>query len=113
MAKWTQAQRREKELNNFNDKYIHDIDTARKIINSYYRLCGLSYRVCELQNDEYWHNKPYTQDQEAKEARHIDRIKAYLKPYGLTLDYSGIYPSICIKDPKTGGIATTAYFHIS
>lgn len=41
---------------------------ARKIMNSFYRLCGLCERNLYLANDEYWHNKPYTAESEAKEA---------------------------------------------
>lgn len=112
MPKLTQAQRRERALENFNTRYIQDINAARKIVNSYYRLCGLSYRVCILQNDSFYHDKPFTAEQEAKEARHIDRLKSYLQPYNLTVDYFGIYPTICRKDPATGGIDETAYFYI-
>lgn len=114
MAALTQAQRRERALINFNNEFINDLEKARKIINSYYRLCGLSYRVCILQNDSELHATPYTQEQEEKEQRHIQRLNNYLKPYGLNIAYSGIYPSIVILDKTRPGtcIERDVYFYI-
>ena len=114
MAALTQAQRRERALINFNDEFIKDMEQARKIINSYYRLCGLSYRVCMLQNDAEMHATPYAQEQEEKEQRHIQRLNNYLKPYGLNIAYSGIYPTIVILDKTRPGncIGRYVYFFI-
>ena len=114
MRKPTQHQQRERALINFNDKYIHDIEIARKIINSYYRLSGLNYRLCILQNQEATYNTNYTKQLEVKETNHIKRLKSYLEPYGLTIIYCGIYPTIAVQDQKKPGnvIKESAYFYI-
>lgn len=114
MPQLTQAQRRERALISFNDEFIKDLTKARKIINSYYRLCGLSYRVCLLQNDADTCNTTYTAEQEAKEARHIKRLDTMLQAYGLNVVYSGIYPTIAILDKEKAGtcILRDVYFHI-
>lgn len=114
MAALTIAQLRERALINFNNEFIHDLSKARKIINSYYRLCGLSYRVCLLQNDADTCDADYTKEQEAKEEKHINRLNNYLQPYGLNIAYSGIYPSIVILDKTRPGVCIErdVYFHI-
>lgn len=110
MAQLTIAQRRERALNYFNQDYIRDEETARKIINSFYRLSGLSERVCYRQNDERTCNSRYTAELEEKEERWIERLNGYLKPYGLKVIYFGIYPTICKPDTeKSGNCGTPVY----
>lgn len=113
MAYLTQAQRRERALINFNDEFIHDLEKARKIINSYYRLSGLNYRVCIMQNDEATANSKYLEECEAKEQRWIKRLNSYLAPYKLHIVYAGIYPTITTINPERPTcIDREVYFYI-
>lgn len=112
MKKLTQAQRRAAALQNFNERYIHDIEKAKYIINSYYRLAGLNYRVCILQNDEATCNSKYLKELEAKEEKHIKRLDVILSNYGLNIAYAGIYPTIAKVDKQRGTIDHEAYFYI-
>lgn len=105
MAKKTIAQLREMEvikLAKFRSKAPTeaDINEARRIMNSFYRLCGLCTTNLYLTNDSYWHNKPSTEASEAKEERWIKRLNQELKPYGLQLFFSGYCPSIGIVDNR-------------
>ena len=86
-----------KQIENFNERYIKDLDQARKIILSYRKLCYLSARVCEMQNDSEYINSSFLADQEAREEKHRERLQKYLNPYNLILEYPGIYPIICTK----------------
>lgn len=110
MRQLTIAQRRERALNRFNEEHIHDEEAARKIINSFYRLSGLSERVFYRQNDEKLYNSRYTLSLEEKEDRWISRLNGYLKPYGLKVIYFGIFPTICKPDnEKSGNCGTPVY----
>lgn len=98
MAKMTIAQIREKQLENFNALYIKDEEKAKKIINSFYRLCGLDEWLVYAQNDEKRCNSSYTHSQEEKALRWIKRLNGWLEPYGLKIAYAGIYPMIAIME---------------
>ena len=113
MARMTIAQLREKEVHRLasykNEKLTEeDLNEARKIQNSYYRLCGLSERVCERQNDERYCDSYSTHKMEEKEERWIKRLGEELKPYGLKLIYPGIYPVIYTE---SGSHAIGTYFY--
>ena len=113
MAALTQAQRRERALINFNNDYINDIAAAKKIINSYYRLSALNYRVCILQNDAATADSNYTKELEEKEQRWIKRLNSYLAPYKLHIVYAGIYPTITTINPtRPTCIDKEVYFFI-
>ena len=86
-----------KQIEIFNNQYINNPEQARKIILSYRKLCYLSARVCDMQNDSAYINSSFLAEQEAKEQNHIERLNKYLKPYNLILEYPGIYPIICTK----------------
>lgn len=92
--KMTTAQIREARLIRFNSDYIHDIDRARYLINSYYRLCGISNRLLELDNDYYYHDRPYTKELHIKEDKAVDRLRKNLNSYGLTLTFYSWLPTI-------------------
>ena len=97
----TTAQLRHNELIKLNDSYIHDINKANYINNCYYRLCALSTRLLELDNDYYTANLSYTQDLHKKEERMIDRLNNTLSAYGLKLVWFSFRPSICKDDNYT------------
>ena len=102
--KMTIAQMREKELHRLAayknaEPSGEDIAEARKIMNSYYRLCGLCERNLNLANDARWHDKPYTKQSEAREQKWFERLdKQFNELYGLRLNYCGYMPSIGTLD---------------
>lgn len=98
-----------KRIENFNNLYIHNAEDARKIILSYNRLCYLSARVCEMQNDTKYCNTKYLEEQEAREERHAARLNGYLSKYNMILEYPGIYPIICFKRSEDGRPGEHAY----
>ena len=68
---------------------------ARKLMNSFYRLCGLSWQNLELENDELRCNTKYAHRQEDRENRWYDRLNGeFKKAYGLQLKYCGCMPAI-------------------
>ena len=73
-----------------------DIQDARRIMNSFYRLCGLDEQLLYLENDERTHDKPYTLEKAAKRERWFDRLNAIFKSeYNACLVYFGYCPTIC------------------
>lgn len=118
MARMTIAQMREKELDRLvayktSDPTEADYTAARRIMNSFYRLCGLSYSVCMLENTESTANSRYTAEQEAKQERWFDRLNGeFNRLYGLSLYYTGICPSIGTKN-ENGGVSEkiSRYFY--
>ena len=86
---------RRRSLIAFNEAYIHDLDKASYIINSYYRLCGLSNTLLYRDNDAYLHDKPYTNELHDKKNKWVIRLNKTLKPYGLKLRFFSWLPSIC------------------
>lgn len=95
MRQLTIAQRRERQLERFNEDHIHDINKARYITNSLYRLAGLDERLVYLQNDERTCDRPSTRYEEERALNWVKRLNKNLKPYDLQIMYSGIYPQIC------------------
>ena len=101
MAKMTIAQLREKEVDrlahyNNSTPTDEDIQIARRLMNSFYRLCALDMRNCELSNDERTANKKYTLESEEKALKWYYRLdKEFNRLYGLRLIYAGICPTIC------------------
>ena len=108
----TIAEKRQLELVNFSKKYNIELSEATRIINSYYRLCGLSERSVLASNDydTYTKRRKYVEYLDNKCEKWIERLRGYLSPYGLYLVYAGIYPTICILDEKGGNcIKETCY----
>ena len=94
MAKMSIAQLREIALDRFNGDYIRDMKTAKNLVNRFYRLSSMEYRLCILENDVNTYNRPYTLELEARTERMRKRLKEDLNEYGLTLAYYGIYPTL-------------------
>lgn len=108
MRKMSIAELREKEvyrLATFKNENPtnEDIANARKIMNSFYRLCGLCEKNLYLANDEKWCNTRYTRDSEERESKWVDRLNIALKPYGLQLFFCGYCPSIGTVNKENGG----------
>lgn len=117
--KKTIAQLREKELEvlvayKTTTPTDADFDEVRRIMNSFYRLCGLCETNLYLSNDERRCNTLYTKKSEERETKWFDRLnKQFNDIYGLQLFYCGYCPSIGIRDPKSGGCVEkiTLYFY--
>lgn len=111
MANMTIAQLREKELDRLvsyktNDPTEADFSEARKIMNSFYRLCGLCETNLYLSNNERTCNSPYTAKSEERERIWYERLnKQFQGIYGLSLCYLGYCPSIGIKQYPSGGFS--------
>lgn len=99
-----------KQIENFNRDYIGNYEDARRIILSYRRLCFLSARNCEMENDIRTCNSDYLKQQEAREEKHIKRLQSYLNKYNLVLEFPGIYPIICTIG-EDGRPANHAYMY--
>ena len=84
-----------------------DIQKAARLMNSFYRLCGLSYHNCMLANNygDKIASSPATKASEEKESRWFKHLRSEFESFaGLTLTYGGIYPSIGVKN-ASGGFA--------
>lgn len=118
MAKMTIAQCREREVNRLAELHKpdpgpEDIDEARRLMNSYYRLCGLCDRNLYLTNDDYTCNKFSTKRSEERESNWYKRLNKEFEEFaGVSLVYCSWYPSIGIKS-KYGGFERKihAYFY--
>ena len=104
MKKLSIAKLREIEVERLAAMYDGNIQAARKIMNSFYRLCGLCETNLYLANDERTCNRPSTKASAEREEKWVTRLCNALKPYGLTLYYSGYCPSIGVKY-ENGGCA--------
>lgn len=100
---------RKKELVRFSEAYGIDRNEASKIINSFYKFCGLEETLLYRENDEKLANSRYTAELQEKEARWIERLNKYLSPYKLKLVWFGCFPSICEKG--TTKTALRRYFY--
>ena len=102
--KYTVKQLRDKQLEKLNVVNPNvDERTTSYLMNSYYRLVGLSRTNLYLQNDERICNSEYAHKSELKEYNWFSRLKRmFYENYGLTLMYISYYPVIGFKD-KNGG----------
>lgn len=118
MARMTVAQLRERELDRLveyktKNPTDEDYDEARRNMNSYYRLCGLSERNLEMQNNPILCNTGRAARSEYKEMEWHKRLnRTFEDTYGLSLVYCGYHPSIGITD-KNGGFfeKISTYFY--
>jgi hypothetical protein len=100
MARMTIAQLRAREVDKlvlFKTKHPTEADykEARRNMNSFYRLCGLSETNLYLSNSERSANSRYTKESEARECRWYKRLdKTFKATYGLRLVYCGYTPRI-------------------
>lgn len=80
-----------------------DFENASRLMNSFYRLCGLCERNLELANDSEIYNPVALAKSEERESRWYDRLNAqFEKFYGLQLVYCGYMPSIGIVNENGG-----------
>ena len=111
MAKLTIAQLREKEVKRLAQFHTdnpteEDIMKARKLMNSFYRLCGLSERNLYLTNCEHTCNKPSTKESEEREYKWFKLLNKEFREFcGLELVYCGYHPSIGTVTRPGGGFS--------
>ena len=101
MARMTIAQLRVRDIHTLAHRYktdptADDYRLVRKLMNSYYRLCGLCERNLYLANDERTCNRRSTARSEEREEKWWKRLdKQFRDTFGLMLEYHGCYLSIC------------------
>lgn len=66
MKKLTIAEMRKKELARFSEVYSIDLADAKKLVNSFYRFCGLESNLFYLENNESTANSDYVKDLQKK-----------------------------------------------
>lgn len=112
MRKPTISQQRERELRNASVNYNINIDELRRLLNSYYRYCGLVIRLFYDNNtseERYRLLKKRIERDEERVQKWFDRLNDQFNKYGLLLVYFGITPTICEKD--TTKTAIEKYFY--
>lgn len=116
MARMTIAQMRERDIIKLAAMHSenpteNDIAEAKRLFNSYYRLCGLSETNLYLQNDEKRHDTWYAKQSEEKESKWYARLDKEFNNFAkLRLVYCGYYPSIGYKT-EHGGFVDVFYPH--
>lgn len=114
MKKMTIAELRKKEayklayLDTKNDRE-KAIAEAKKLMISFYRLCGLEERLLYLENDEKTCNSRYAASLETKAEKWRERLQVAFKSYGLTLVWYGYLPTI--TDHEGGNEVIYTYFY--
>ena len=119
MAKMTIAQMREREVQRLAEYHAdipteEDLKEARRLMNSFYRLCGLAETNLYLANDSERYNTKLLKESEEKEGKWYDRLSKEFEEFaGLRLFYAGYCPSIGTVNPVTGACSEkiTRYFY--
>lgn len=91
-----------------------DLREAERLMNSFYRLCGLAERNLYLANDERTVNSSSTKASEDREYRWYKRLSEEFTSFaGLELYYAGYMPSIGVIHRPGGGCSEkiTRYFY--
>lgn len=112
MKKATIAQQRERELRNASLNYNINIDELRRLLNSYYRYCGLVIRIFNDNNtseERYNFLKKRIEREEERAEKWFDHLNEQFNKYGLSLVYFGVTPTICEKG--TTRTAIEKYFY--
>ena len=108
MARMTIAQLREREVDRLAHYHAEepsedDYKVARKLMNSFYRLCGIADTNLYLANNEHTCNSSYTRMNEERESAWCKRLSAELFEFaGLVIFYTSHLPSIGTRDERGG-----------
>ncbi len=109
--------REEEKLSQIIKAYSIPSEAAEKeastLMHSYYRLCGLSWRLLELESnaDVYERRKAYIKKLNDQEARWIDRLQKKFNKYGLMLEWCGPLPHIVRLGDPGGCDVIERYFY--
>lgn len=109
MKKLTIAEMRKKELARFSEAYSIDLADAKKLVNSFYRFCGLESNLFYLENNESTANSDYVKDLQKKEENWTERLQKNLAAHGLIMVWFGYLPTIC--ESGTTKTALERYFY--
>lgn len=112
MRKPTIAQQRERALRNASLNYNINIDELRRLLNSYYRYCGLVTRLFYNNNtseERYKFLKKRIEREEERAEKWYKQLNDQFNKHNLSLVYFGITPTICEKD--TTKTAIEKYFY--
>jgi hypothetical protein len=83
-----------------------DILEAKRLMNSYYRLVGLSESNLYRSNNEWTCNSRYTAEQEDRELRWYKRLSEEFTDFcGAKLRYYSYFPTIIGNDDRNLGLA--------
>lgn len=114
MRKLTIAELRQKEVRRLasldtKNERPEAIAEAKKLMNSFYRFCGVEERLLYLANSERTCNSGYTASLELKAEKWRERLQIAFKPYGLILVWYGYLPTI--TDHEGGNEVIYTYFY--
>lgn len=105
----TIAEQRKKELLRFSEHYGIEKETASRLVNSFYKFCGLEETLLYRENNEKTCNSSYTKELQAKEEAWINRLQKELSVYNLKMIWFGYLPTIC--ETGTTKTALERYFY--
>lgn len=108
MKTLTIAQLRKKEVDKLA-VITGDYETARNLMNRFYRYAGMLDRLLYLENDERTANRPFTKELEDKAEKARERLNADFNKIGLMLEFYGYIPTI--TDHKGGNSVIYTYFY--
>ena len=117
MARLTIAQMRERELGRLvryktDNPTEADYQQARRMMNSFYRLCGLCDREAELSNTWPDANTKRVKAMGERMMKWIDRLDAeFQEVYGLQFDFCGHLPHIVKQGNRGGADAVQRFFY--
>lgn len=117
MARLTIAQKRERELSRLvqyktDSPTEADFQEARRMMNSFYRLCGLCEREATLSNTWPDCNSRYVKRMGDRMMAWIDRLnREFRRVYGLEFDFCGHLPHIVKEGNRGGADAINRYFY--
>ena len=111
MAKRTIAQKREQALNNMIRDYNIPENTARTLMNRFYRLCGALDRLVILENEERTANLRWVNELTETTNKRSKKLSEDFNLYGLNLVYFGYLPTICPLGKSSSSEAVPTFFY--
>ncbi len=114
MKKMSIAELRRKEVYRLAEMDTkNDVNTAlteaTKLMNSFYKLCGLEERLLYLENEERTCNIKFVACLEIKAEKWRERLQNAFSTYGLILVWYGYLPTI--TDHEGGSEVIYTYFY--
>lgn len=109
MRKLTIAELRERELDFAINEYSIDPETARHLMNRFYRLNADLDRLSYLENDSTTCNKRSTKNLSLSCSKRIEKLNHDFNNYGLALDSFSHLMTIVIKGTTKQAISDFYY----
>ena len=111
MAEKTIAQMRRQALDNIIQDYNIPEDTARNLMNRFYRLCGALERLVVLENDAKTANLRWVKELSESTDKRNNKLNEEFKVYGLELIRFGYLPTICPLGRNCSSEAVPTFFY--